>query len=37
MFAEPLPEGGSVLSGHRGAGKPIGEIHRSLREPTLSS
>jgi len=33
MFAEPLPKGGSVMGGHRGAGKPLGEILKALREP----
>jgi len=34
VLAEALPEGGSVLGNQRGAGKPIGEIHVALREPT---
>ena len=37
VFAEPLPEGGSVMGGQGRADKPIDEIHRDLRENNLAS
>ena len=37
MLAGPLLDEGNGLGGRRGAGKPIGEIHRAIRETTLPS
>ncbi len=37
VVAAPLPKGRYGPGGQRVAGKPIGEIHSALREPTLPS